>query len=33
MAPEDHFERFFEIANRRDPEALGDGLAEEALHP
>jgi ketosteroid isomerase-like protein len=30
MSPEDHFKRFFEIVNRRDLEALGDGLAEEA---
>jgi hypothetical protein len=29
MAPEDHFKHFFEIVNRRDLEALGEGLAEE----
>lgn len=30
MSPEDHCKHFFEIVNRRDLEALGDGLAEEA---
>jgi hypothetical protein len=29
MAPEALLKRFSEIVNRRDPEALGDGLAEE----
>ena len=30
MSPEDHCKHFFEIVNRRDLDAIGDGLAEEA---
>jgi ketosteroid isomerase-like protein len=30
MAPEDCFKHFFEIVNRRDLDALGDGLTEDA---
>jgi hypothetical protein len=33
MSPEDHTKHFFEIVRKREFDALGDGLAEQALHP